>query len=56
MARKLGPVPSSTIMGKRRGFTLTEICFVLAVLLIMAALLFPVLGRVREKSKQATCQ
>src|SRR5690606_19112806 len=39
-----------------RGFTLVEILIVLAVLMILAALLFPVLGRLREKGRQANCQ
>jgi len=39
-----------------RGFTLVEMLIVLAVLMILAALLFPVLGRVREKGRQANCQ
>ena len=40
----------------RAGYTLIEICTVLAVLLVLAALLFPVFGRVREKGRQKSCQ
>lgn len=39
-----------------RGFTLIETLIVLAFLIILAALLFPVLGHIREKGRQATCQ
>jgi prepilin-type processing-associated H-X9-DG protein/prepilin-type N-terminal cleavage/methylation domain-containing protein len=39
-----------------RGFTLVEILIVLAVLMILAALLFPVFGRVREKGRLSACQ
>ena len=40
----------------KRGFTLVEICIVLAVVLILVALLFPVVGRMREKGRQTSCQ
>lgn len=43
-------------MKLKRGFTLVEVCVVLAVVMILAALLFPVLGRVREQGRQASCQ
>lgn len=43
-------------MRNKRGFTLIEICIVLTVVLVLVALLFPVVGRVREKGRQATCQ
>jgi competence protein ComGC len=39
----------------RRGFTLTEILAIAAVLVVLVAILFPVLARVREKGRQATC-
>ena len=38
-----------------RGFTLSELLIVIAVLGILAALLFPVLSSVRGKARQATC-
>lgn len=41
---------------QRRGFTLGEILTVIAVLLVLAALLFPVLGRVRARGRQTACQ
>jgi len=39
----------------RRGFTLIELLVVIAIIAILAAILFPVFARVREKAKQATC-
>jgi prepilin-type processing-associated H-X9-DG protein/prepilin-type N-terminal cleavage/methylation domain-containing protein len=39
----------------RRGFTLIEILVVLGVLLLLAALLFPAFGRVREDGKRKVC-
>ena len=41
---------------KKRAFTLIEMCIVLAIILILAALLMGVIGRLREKGRQATCQ
>lgn len=38
-----------------RGFTLIELLVVIAVIAILAALLFPVFVKVREKARQATC-
>ncbi len=40
---------------KKRGFTLIELLVVLAILGILAAVLFPVFAHVREKARQATC-
>ena len=40
---------------KKPGFTLIEMLVVLAVLSIIAALLFPVFARARERARQATC-
>ena len=41
---------------KKRAFTLVEMCIVLAIVMILAALLLGVIGRLREKSRQTTCQ
>lgn len=39
----------------RRGFTLTEMLVVIAVIAILMALLFPVFATAREKARQNTC-
>jgi len=39
----------------RAGFTLIELLVVIAIIALLAAILFPVFGRVREKSRQASC-
>lgn len=38
-----------------RGFTLIELLTVIAIIAVLAAILFPVFGRVRENARQATC-
>jgi prepilin-type N-terminal cleavage/methylation domain-containing protein/prepilin-type processing-associated H-X9-DG protein len=40
---------------RRRGFTLIELLVVIAIIAILAAILFPVFARTREKARQATC-
>jgi len=40
----------------RIGFTLIELLVVIAIIALLAAILFPVFGRVREKGRQAACQ
>jgi prepilin-type N-terminal cleavage/methylation domain-containing protein/prepilin-type processing-associated H-X9-DG protein len=40
---------------RRRGFTLLELLTVLTVLALLAGLLFPVLGRARERGRRITC-
>jgi prepilin-type N-terminal cleavage/methylation domain-containing protein/prepilin-type processing-associated H-X9-DG protein len=38
-----------------RGFTLIELLVVIAIIAILAAILFPVFARAREKARQTTC-
>jgi prepilin-type N-terminal cleavage/methylation domain-containing protein/prepilin-type processing-associated H-X9-DG protein len=39
----------------RKGFTLIELLVVIAIIAILAAILFPVFARAREKARQAAC-
>src|ERR1700677_3124023 len=39
----------------RRGFTLIELLVVIAIIAILAAILFPVFAKVREKARQISC-
>jgi prepilin-type N-terminal cleavage/methylation domain-containing protein/prepilin-type processing-associated H-X9-DG protein len=41
---------------RRSGFTLIELLVVIAIIAILAAILFPVFARAREKARQAACQ
>ena len=43
-------------MPKRRGFTLIELLVVIAIIAILAAILFPVFAKAREKARQTSCQ
>lgn len=40
---------------KRYGFTLIELLVVIAIIAILAAILFPVFAKVREKARQTSC-
>jgi prepilin-type N-terminal cleavage/methylation domain-containing protein/prepilin-type processing-associated H-X9-DG protein len=42
-------------MRKRNGFTLIELLVVIAIIAILAAILFPVFAKAREKARQASC-
>ncbi len=43
------------MISKRRGFTLIELLVVIAIIAILAAILFPVFARAREKARQTSC-
>src|SRR5580765_6801870 len=45
-----GPTPR-----KPRAFTLIELLIVIALIAILAAILFPVFAQAREKARQASC-
>ena len=42
-------------MSKRTGFTLIELLVVIAIIAILAAILFPVFAKAREKARQSSC-
>ena len=42
-------------MNGRKGFTLVELLVVIAIIIILAAILFPVFARAREKAQQTRC-
>ena len=39
----------------RRGFTLIELLVVIAIIAILAAILFPVFAKAREKARATSC-
>jgi prepilin-type N-terminal cleavage/methylation domain-containing protein/prepilin-type processing-associated H-X9-DG protein len=42
-------------LSSRSAFTLTELLVVIAIIAILAAILFPVFAKIREKARQSTC-
>jgi prepilin-type N-terminal cleavage/methylation domain-containing protein/prepilin-type processing-associated H-X9-DG protein len=48
-------IPSS-IRRVKRGFTLIELIVVVAIISLLAAILFPVFGRARENARRSSCQ
>jgi prepilin-type N-terminal cleavage/methylation domain-containing protein/prepilin-type processing-associated H-X9-DG protein len=51
-----GSFPKKEEAQMRKGFTLIELLVVIAIIAILAAILFPVFARAREKARQASCQ
>ncbi|HAZ63749.1 MAG TPA: prepilin-type cleavage/methylation domain-containing protein, partial [Armatimonadetes bacterium] len=45
----------STRLLRRRGFTLIELLVVIAIIAILAAILFPVFAKAREKARATSC-
>ena len=41
---------------RRKGFTLIELLVVIAIIAILAAILFPVFAKAREKARTSSCQ
>jgi prepilin-type N-terminal cleavage/methylation domain-containing protein/prepilin-type processing-associated H-X9-DG protein len=50
-----GKVFMFTGEGRKRGFTLIELLVVIAIIAILAAILFPVFAKAREKARQTSC-
>src|SRR5512143_91359 len=44
------------MMRSKRGFTLIELLVVIAIIAILAAILFPVFAKAREKARTSACQ
>ena len=42
-------------MSRKSGFTLIELLVLIAIIAILAAILFPVFAKVREKARQISC-
>jgi len=42
-------------VGDRRAFTLVEVLVVVAIIAVLASILFPVLSRARAKARQTAC-
>ena len=43
-------------MRKVRAFTLIELLIVIAIISLLAAIIFPVFGRARESARRSSCQ
>ncbi|HEX2948740.1 MAG TPA: prepilin-type N-terminal cleavage/methylation domain-containing protein, partial [Armatimonadota bacterium] len=48
-------ISASPAAKHQRGFTLIELLFVIAIIAILAAILFPVFAKAREKARQTQC-
>jgi prepilin-type N-terminal cleavage/methylation domain-containing protein/prepilin-type processing-associated H-X9-DG protein len=49
------PTQFNHVKGDRTGFTLIELLVVISIIAVLAAILFPVFARAREKARQSTC-
>ncbi len=49
------PMPARGGVGPSPGFTLIELLVVISIIAVLAAMLFPVFARSREKARQAAC-
>src|SRR4051794_11488119 len=58
MAAELVPDAKDVRMGRaeNRGFTLIEILTVIGIIVVLAALIFPVFARAREQGNRTVCQ
>lgn len=52
---KTSPPARNAPRRKRRGFTLVELLVVITIIALVLTMLFPAIGRMREKAKRATC-
>lgn len=55
MIRHRRPESPSGSLNQYKGFTLIELLVVIAIIAILAAILFPVFAKAREKARQAAC-
>jgi len=50
-----GSARKRSVFGRANGFTLIELLVVIAIIALLAAILFPVFARAREKARQTQC-
>src|SRR5665213_297271 len=55
ISSRKGIMSMKMLVSSRRGFTLIELLVVIAIIAILAAILFPVFAKVREKARQTSC-